>query len=169
MTILLRQITQGQQISQALLSPPPQPPRIEGPSRSCGLPAIKELINMEEIKTKDGGIILIKDGIELRKLNHTQANKPSIIKFFKVNLNTNNPTYNLNNLNLKGAFMHEQREFHKKQDAYMATIAEALSHLTFSPPTTQNAQQASTSSGLPSQPQQKPKGSISAITLRSGT
>ncbi|KAL4287855.1 hypothetical protein AHAS_Ahas19G0227900 [Arachis hypogaea] len=37
MTILLRQITQGQQIPQALLSPPPQPPRIEGPPRSCGI------------------------------------------------------------------------------------------------------------------------------------
>nr|XP_025625422.1 uncharacterized protein LOC112717669 [Arachis hypogaea] len=51
----------------------------------------------------------------------------------------------------------------------MATIAEALSRFTFSPPATQNAQQASTSSGLPSQPQPNPKGSISAITLRSGT
>ncbi|KAL4371443.1 hypothetical protein AHAS_Ahas06G0166300 [Arachis hypogaea] len=37
MTILLRQITQGQQIPQALLSPPPQPPRIEGAPRSCGI------------------------------------------------------------------------------------------------------------------------------------
>ncbi|KAL4373384.1 hypothetical protein AHAS_Ahas05G0076400 [Arachis hypogaea] len=36
-TILLRQITQGQQILQALLSPPPQPLRIEGLSRSCGI------------------------------------------------------------------------------------------------------------------------------------
>ncbi|XP_057746226.1 uncharacterized protein LOC130965483 [Arachis stenosperma] len=51
----------------------------------------------------------------------------------------------------------------------MATIAEALTRLTFSPLATQNAQQASTSSGLPSQPQQNPKGSINAITLRSGT
>ncbi|XP_025678069.1 uncharacterized protein [Arachis hypogaea] len=51
----------------------------------------------------------------------------------------------------------------------MATIAEALSCLTLSPPTTQNAQQASTSSGLPSQPQPNPKGSINDITLRSGT
>ncbi|XP_016173155.1 uncharacterized protein LOC107615620 [Arachis ipaensis] len=37
MTILLRQITQGQQIPQALICPPPQPPRIEGPPRSCGI------------------------------------------------------------------------------------------------------------------------------------
>ncbi|KAL4287127.1 hypothetical protein AHAS_Ahas19G0155100 [Arachis hypogaea] len=37
MTILLRQITQGQQIPQVLLSPPPQPPRMEGPPRSCGI------------------------------------------------------------------------------------------------------------------------------------
>ncbi|XP_016192349.1 uncharacterized protein LOC107633222 [Arachis ipaensis] len=51
----------------------------------------------------------------------------------------------------------------------MATIAEALTRLTLSPPTTQNAQQASTSSGLPLQPQPNPKGSINAITLRSGT
>nr|XP_025678360.1 uncharacterized protein LOC112778237 [Arachis hypogaea] len=51
----------------------------------------------------------------------------------------------------------------------MATIAEALTCLTLSPPTTQNTQQASTSSGLPSQLQPNPKGSINAITLRSGT
>ncbi|KAL4391076.1 hypothetical protein AHAS_Ahas03G0208900 [Arachis hypogaea] len=63
------------------------------------------------------------------------------------------------------AFMHEQQEFHKKQDAYMATIAEALSHLTFSPLTTQNSQQASTSSGLPSQPQPNPKGNITLSPL----
>ncbi|KAL4381292.1 hypothetical protein AHAS_Ahas04G0118900 [Arachis hypogaea] len=37
MTILLRQITQGQQIPQALINAPPQPPRIEGPSRICGI------------------------------------------------------------------------------------------------------------------------------------
>ncbi|XP_025652799.1 uncharacterized protein [Arachis hypogaea] len=37
MTILLRQITQGQQLPQALISSPPQPPRIEGPPRSCGI------------------------------------------------------------------------------------------------------------------------------------
>ncbi|KAL4357237.1 hypothetical protein AHAS_Ahas09G0166600 [Arachis hypogaea] len=37
MTILLRQITQGQQIPQALINAPPQPPRIEGPSRICGV------------------------------------------------------------------------------------------------------------------------------------
>nr|XP_025631104.1 uncharacterized protein LOC112723996 [Arachis hypogaea] len=51
----------------------------------------------------------------------------------------------------------------------MATIAEALSCLTLSPSNTQNTHQASTSSGLPSQPQPNPKGSINAITLRSGT
>ncbi|KAL4293844.1 hypothetical protein AHAS_Ahas18G0168700 [Arachis hypogaea] len=51
----------------------------------------------------------------------------------------------------------------------MSTIAEALTRLTLSPPTTQNSQQASTSSGLPSQPQPNPKESINAITLRSGT
>ncbi|XP_016173396.1 uncharacterized protein LOC107615892 [Arachis ipaensis] len=66
-------------------------------------------------------------------------------------------------------FMQEQREFHKKQEAYMATIADALSRLTLPPPTTQNTQQPSTSSSLPSQPQPNPKGSINAITLRSGT
>ncbi|KAL4315157.1 hypothetical protein AHAS_Ahas15G0157000 [Arachis hypogaea] len=37
MTILLRQITQGQQILQALINSPPQPPRIEGTSRICGV------------------------------------------------------------------------------------------------------------------------------------
>ncbi|KAL4287387.1 hypothetical protein AHAS_Ahas19G0181100 [Arachis hypogaea] len=45
MTILLRQIPQGQQIPQALIAPPPQAllappsqlPRIEGPPRSCGI------------------------------------------------------------------------------------------------------------------------------------
>ncbi|KAL4300269.1 hypothetical protein AHAS_Ahas17G0184000 [Arachis hypogaea] len=37
MTILLRQLTQGQQIPQALISAPPQPPRIEGPPRVCGV------------------------------------------------------------------------------------------------------------------------------------
>ncbi|XP_015949429.1 uncharacterized protein LOC107474317 [Arachis duranensis] len=36
MTILLHQITQGQQIPQALINAPPQPPRIEGPPRICG-------------------------------------------------------------------------------------------------------------------------------------
>ncbi|KAL4287555.1 hypothetical protein AHAS_Ahas19G0197900 [Arachis hypogaea] len=51
----------------------------------------------------------------------------------------------------------------------MATIAEALSRLTLPPQTTQNTQQASTSSSLPSQSQPNPKGSINAITLRSGT
>ncbi|XP_016167545.1 uncharacterized protein LOC107609990 [Arachis ipaensis] len=51
----------------------------------------------------------------------------------------------------------------------MATIAEALSRLTLSPSNTQNAHQASTSSGLSSQPQPNPKGSINAIILRSGT
>ncbi|KAL4373385.1 hypothetical protein AHAS_Ahas05G0076500 [Arachis hypogaea] len=61
---------------------------------------------MEGIKTKDGGIILIKGGIKLLKLNLTQANKPTIIKLLKVNHNTNNhtnnPTHNHHNLNLKG-------------------------------------------------------------------
>ncbi|KAL4315589.1 hypothetical protein AHAS_Ahas15G0200200 [Arachis hypogaea] len=33
MTILLRQLIQGLQIPQALISVPPQPPRIEGPPR----------------------------------------------------------------------------------------------------------------------------------------
>ncbi|XP_016164805.1 uncharacterized protein LOC107607352 [Arachis ipaensis] len=66
-------------------------------------------------------------------------------------------------------FMQEQREFHKKQEAYMATIADALSRLTLPPQTAQNTQQASTSSSLYSQPQPNPKGSINAITLRSGT
>ncbi|XP_016192328.1 uncharacterized protein LOC107633203 [Arachis ipaensis] len=51
----------------------------------------------------------------------------------------------------------------------MATIAEALTRLTLLPLTTQNAQQASTSSSLPSQSQPNPKGSINAITLRRGT
>ncbi|XP_025680296.1 uncharacterized protein [Arachis hypogaea] len=66
-------------------------------------------------------------------------------------------------------FMQEQREFHKKQDAYMVTIAEALTHLTLPPQTTQSTQQASTSSSLPFQPQPNPKGSINVIILRSGT
>ncbi|XP_057746810.1 uncharacterized protein LOC130966065 [Arachis stenosperma] len=51
----------------------------------------------------------------------------------------------------------------------MATIAEALTRLNLPPQTTQSTQQASTSSSLPSQPQPNPKGSINAITLRSGT
>ncbi|XP_016192236.1 uncharacterized protein LOC107633115 [Arachis ipaensis] len=67
------------------------------------------------------------------------------------------------------SFMQEQREFHKKQEMYIKTIAEALSRLTLSPSNTQNAHQASTSSGLPSQLQPNPKESINAITLRSGT
>ncbi|XP_015934290.1 uncharacterized protein LOC107460436 [Arachis duranensis] len=67
------------------------------------------------------------------------------------------------------AFIQEQREFQRKQDNYIATIVETLSHLTLSPSNTQNTHQASTSSGLPSQPQPNPKGSINAITLRSGT
>ncbi|KAL4287391.1 hypothetical protein AHAS_Ahas19G0181500 [Arachis hypogaea] len=33
MTIMLQQLTQGQQIPQALISAPPQPQRIEGPPR----------------------------------------------------------------------------------------------------------------------------------------
>ncbi|KAL4391411.1 hypothetical protein AHAS_Ahas03G0242400 [Arachis hypogaea] len=37
MTILLRKITQGQQIPQALINAPPQPPRTEGPARICGV------------------------------------------------------------------------------------------------------------------------------------
>ncbi|XP_025664748.1 uncharacterized protein [Arachis hypogaea] len=51
----------------------------------------------------------------------------------------------------------------------MATIADALSRLTLPPQIAQNTQQASTSSSLSSQPQPNPKGSINAITLRSGT
>ncbi|XP_015949430.1 uncharacterized protein LOC107474318 [Arachis duranensis] len=66
-------------------------------------------------------------------------------------------------------FMQEQREFQKKQDAYMATMAEALTRLTLPPQTAQSTQQASTSSSLPSQPQPNPKESINAITLQSGT
>ncbi|KAL4391052.1 hypothetical protein AHAS_Ahas03G0206500 [Arachis hypogaea] len=37
MTVLLRQITQGKQIHQALINTPPQLPRTEGPSRICGV------------------------------------------------------------------------------------------------------------------------------------
>ncbi|KAL4315518.1 hypothetical protein AHAS_Ahas15G0193100 [Arachis hypogaea] len=37
MTILLQQINQGQQIPQALISAPPQPPSIEGLPRVCGV------------------------------------------------------------------------------------------------------------------------------------
>ncbi|KAL4315821.1 hypothetical protein AHAS_Ahas15G0223400 [Arachis hypogaea] len=37
MTIFLRQITHGQQIPQALINAPPKPPRIEGPSKICGV------------------------------------------------------------------------------------------------------------------------------------
>ncbi|XP_016168495.1 uncharacterized protein LOC107611042 [Arachis ipaensis] len=51
----------------------------------------------------------------------------------------------------------------------MATIADALSCLTISPSNIHNTHQASTSNGLPSQTQPNPKGSINAITLRSGT
>nr|XP_025679445.1 uncharacterized protein LOC112779413 [Arachis hypogaea] len=51
----------------------------------------------------------------------------------------------------------------------MTTIAKALTRLTLPPQTTQSTQHASTSSSLPSQPQPNPKGSINAITLRSGT
>nr|XP_025607991.1 uncharacterized protein LOC112701456 [Arachis hypogaea] len=51
----------------------------------------------------------------------------------------------------------------------MATIAEALTRLTLPFQTTQNTQQALTSSSFLSQPQPNPKGSINAITLRSGT
>ncbi|XP_025661355.1 uncharacterized protein [Arachis hypogaea] len=51
----------------------------------------------------------------------------------------------------------------------MATIAEVLSQLTLSPSNNHNTPQASTSSGLPSQPQPNSKGSINSITLRSGT
>ncbi|KAL4275810.1 hypothetical protein AHAS_Ahas20G0144400 [Arachis hypogaea] len=61
---------------------------------------------MEEIKTKDGGIILTKGGTKLLKLNQTKMRKPTIINIPKVNHNTNNPTNNPtnnhHNLNLKG-------------------------------------------------------------------
>nr|XP_025679194.1 uncharacterized protein LOC112779160 [Arachis hypogaea] len=42
-------------------------------------------------------------------------------------------------------FMQEQIEFRKKQDAYMATIAKALTRLTLPPQAAQSTQQASTS------------------------
>ncbi|XP_057759272.1 uncharacterized protein LOC130979751 [Arachis stenosperma] len=51
----------------------------------------------------------------------------------------------------------------------MVTIAEALSCLTLSLSNNHNTHQASTSSGLPSQPQPNPKESINAIIQRSGT
>ncbi|XP_025647835.1 uncharacterized protein [Arachis hypogaea] len=51
----------------------------------------------------------------------------------------------------------------------MTTIAEALSRLTLSPSNNHNTHQASTSSGLRSQPQPNPKESINTIILRSGT
>ncbi|KAL4293055.1 hypothetical protein AHAS_Ahas18G0089800 [Arachis hypogaea] len=46
MMVLLRQITQGQQIPQMLLAPP-QPPRIEGPSKSCGICACNSHYTIE--------------------------------------------------------------------------------------------------------------------------
>ncbi|XP_016178280.1 uncharacterized protein LOC107620663 [Arachis ipaensis] len=57
---------------------------------------------MKEIKIKGGGIILIKGGTKPHKINLTQANKPTTTKLLKVKHNTNNPTNNLHNLNLKG-------------------------------------------------------------------
>ncbi|XP_016178115.1 probable serine/threonine-protein kinase tsuA [Arachis ipaensis] len=53
--------------------------------------------------------------------------------------------------------------------AQMSSIAKILSRLTLPPTTNTNTNQASSSSNLPSQPLPNPKGSINAITLRSGT
>ncbi|XP_016178143.1 uncharacterized protein LOC107620510 [Arachis ipaensis] len=52
----------------------------------------------------------------------------------------------------------------------MATLIEVLSRLTLPPSNNnQNISQPSSSSGIPSQPLPNPKGSLNAITLRSGT
>ncbi|XP_057745034.1 uncharacterized protein LOC130962894 [Arachis stenosperma] len=150
---------------------------------------------MEVIKTKGGEITQTKGGTKLPKLNLTKMLKPITPNTPKVCNNTNNPPqpqsqvkyqhpnsrFNPSQVNQAPppnqthmndtihTFMQEQREFHKKQYAYMATIVEALTRLTLPPQTAQSTQQASTSSSLPSQPQPSPKGSINAITLRSGT
>ncbi|XP_072087144.1 uncharacterized protein [Arachis hypogaea] len=81
MTILLRQITQGQQILQALLSPPPQPPRIEGPPRSCGICACNghytdECPQLQEDTTLSGSInaITLRSGTKLDEIGVVPTN-----------------------------------------------------------------------------------------------
>ncbi|KAL4365155.1 hypothetical protein AHAS_Ahas07G0077800 [Arachis hypogaea] len=54
-------------------------------------------------------------------------------------------------------------------NAQMSSRAEILSRLALPPTNNANTKQASSSSNLPSQPIPNPRGSINAITLRSGT
>ncbi|XP_015954691.1 uncharacterized protein LOC107479060 [Arachis duranensis] len=228
MTILLRQITQGQQIPQALINAPPQPPRIEGPSRICSVCACNTYYTDECPQIQEDTTLAVANPYPQRP-NYNQGSYPQggnqnqgwrdnsnqrwneapqaqpnqnaqvyyhkhpqgqpqyhqpyqqpsqpqpQVKYQHPNSRSNPsqvnqaPPSNQSHMNdTIHTFMQEQRKFHKKQDAYMATIAEALTRLTLPPQTTQSTQQASTSSSLPSQPQPNPKGSINAITLRSG-
>ncbi|XP_025692624.1 uncharacterized protein [Arachis hypogaea] len=229
MTILLRQITQGQQIRQVLINAPAQPPLIEGPSRICGVCACNTHYTDECPQIQEDTTLVVAKPYPQRP-NYNQGSYPqggnqsqgwrdnsnqrwnqvpqaqpnqnaqvyyhqhpqgqpqyqqpyqqpphpqSQVKYQHSN-SRSNPSLmyqvlpsNQSHMNdTFHTFMQEQRVFHKKQDVYMATIAESLILLTLPPETTQSTQQDSTSRSLPSQPQPNPKGSINAITLRSGT
>ncbi|KAL4365121.1 hypothetical protein AHAS_Ahas07G0074400 [Arachis hypogaea] len=65
--------------------------------------------------------------------------------------------------------LQEQREFLKRQEATIASFAEAISQLAPPPNNNQLTSQPSSSSALPSQPLPNPKGSLNAIYLRSVT
>ncbi|KAL4276268.1 hypothetical protein AHAS_Ahas20G0190200 [Arachis hypogaea] len=220
MTILLRQLTQGQQIPQALISAPPQPPRIEEPPRICGVCACNTHYTNECPQLQEDTTLAVANSYPQRpnynqgsykhggnqnqrwnQAPQTQPNQNSQVYYHQhpqgqpqyqqpyqqppqsqpqgkyihphsrpipSQVNQALPSNQSHMNDTIHTFMQEQREFHKKQEAYMATIAEALSRLTLPYQTPQNTQQTSTLSSLPSQPQPNPKGSINAITLRSG-
>ncbi|KAL4288505.1 hypothetical protein AHAS_Ahas19G0292900 [Arachis hypogaea] len=108
---------------------------------------------MEGTKVKDREITPIKYGINHLKLNLIPTNKSIITNLHKAN----NLTLNHHNLSTHHT-NHKAHLIPNPINNHIPNINQA----------TQNAHQASTSSGLPSQPQPNSKGSINAITLRSG-
>ncbi|KAL4321797.1 hypothetical protein AHAS_Ahas14G0146400 [Arachis hypogaea] len=79
MTIMLRQITQGQQIPQALINVPPQPPRIEGPSRICGVSSCNTHYTDEFPQLQEDTTLAVDEG-KLDFRTNSPASAPCRIK-----------------------------------------------------------------------------------------
>ncbi|KAL4394113.1 hypothetical protein AHAS_Ahas02G0119500 [Arachis hypogaea] len=75
MTILLRQITQGQQIPQALINTPPQPPRTKGLSRICGVYACTTHYTDDGPQIKEDTTLVVANPYPQR-LNYNQGSYP---------------------------------------------------------------------------------------------
>ncbi|XP_025702904.1 uncharacterized protein [Arachis hypogaea] len=74
-TILLRQITQGQQIPQTLINTPPQPPRTEGPSRICGVCTCTSYYTDEYPQIQEDTTLAVVNPY-LQKSNYNQGSYP---------------------------------------------------------------------------------------------